>query len=676
MKIKSIRTRLLLILLPFIFVILGILSGVSYYLSEQALTKTVDDTARSVGNDYANRIQANITEEMIRLEELSNVPGIRNSNNQGEIVATLAEACQRYGKFDVMNYIFLDGMSVRSTGTTVALGDRAYFKKVIETKKPAISDPLIAKSTGKVSITLAVPVLDNDQLRGVLTATYPLDHLSALVKEVKFKESGRGFVVAKNGLVIAHPELTEAIGKLNIGQKKINPELKLNDTELDDKLISLFKNGSESNTQVVGKYSFNGIAQVGVVTPFLLPGDQQWLMIVAAPAQEVTREISALSKTMSVVSMLCLLVAAISIVFFARQFTRPIEFIRDECLLLAQGDLRNQEARVQSEDEIGQLAQGFRGMRKQLQELITNMHFQAEQLAASSEELTANSDQSTQATNQIASSITAMAAGANAQMEAANEASAVVEQMSAGIQQIAANANQLSDHSVSAADKARNGDQAVEKAMQQMQQIQNTVNNSAQVVVKLGEQSKEIGQIVDTISGIAGQTNLLALNAAIEAARAGEQGRGFAVVADEVRKLAEQSQAAAKKIAELIEKIQDDTNKAVVAMSEGTQEVKTGTEVVNAAGIAFKEIMDVVAQVSEQVQEISAAIQQMATGSQQIVGSVKKIDDFSKKSAASSQSVSAATEEQLASIEEIASSSQSLAKLAQDLLAAVGKFKI
>ena len=85
----------------------------------------------------------------------------------------------------------------------------------------------------------------------------------------------------------------------------------------------------------------------------------------------------------------------------------------------------------------------------------------------------------------------------------------------------------------------------------------------------LGDRSQEVGQIVDTISGIAGQTNLLALNAAIEAARAGEQGRGFAVVAEEVRKLAEQSQEAAKHIADLISHIQADTEDAVQAMQEG-----------------------------------------------------------------------------------------------------------
>lgn len=209
-----------------------------------------------------------------------------------------------------------------------------------------------------------------------------------------------------------------------------------------------------------------------------------------------------------------------------------------------------------------------------------------------------------------------------------------------------------------------------------MGKIEATVNSSAQVVTKLGERSKEIGQIVDTISGIAGQTNLLALNAAIEAARAGEQGRGFAVVAEEVRKLAEQSQEAAMKIAELIGEIQGETDNAVLAMNDGTREVKNGTDVVNTAGGAFREIVDLVSEVSRQVEEISQAMEQMAAGSQQVVISVKTSERLSKRSSNEVQSVSAGAEKQLASMEEIASSSQALAKLAEDLQTSVAGFKL
>ena len=248
--------------------------------------------------------------------------------------------------------------------------------------------------------------------------------------------------------------------------------------------------------------------------------------------------------------------------------------------------------------------------------------------------------------------------------------------MSAGIQQVAANTNNVAGTSDKTAVAAQEGNQAIETAVKQMNTIEQTVSKSATVVEKLGERSKEIGQIVDTISGIAGQTNLLALNAAIEAARAGEQGKGFAVVAEEVRKLAEQSQEAAKQIADLIGGIQAETETAVSAMQDGTKEVRKGSEVVNTAGKDFAAIATLVKEVSKEVQDISAAIQQMASGSQQIVDSVKSIDNISKNTAEHAQTVSAAAEEQSASMEQIAASSQSLAKMAETLQSAISHFKI
>jgi len=362
--------------------------------------------------------------------------------------------------------------------------------------------------------------------------------------------------------------------------------------------------------------------------------------------------------------------------YINRIIATPLNAMVLFCKELAAGDFRDKPRKIMRKDEIGQVADALADMRNALRKLMKHINESAEQLAASSEELTASADQSAQAANQVATSISEVANGAEKQVHVINETSAIVEQMSAGIQQVATNTDLAAGKSAQAADTAKEGGKSLEKAVNQMTKIEQTVNHSAQVVTILGEHSNEIGQIVDTISGIAGQTNLLALNAAIEAARAGEQGRGFAVVAEEVRKLAEQSQDAAKKIAILISEIQGETDKAVVAMSEGTREVKIGTEVVITAGHAFGEIMVLSTEVSSQVKEISAAIQQMASGSQHIVSSVKEIDGLSKNASGEAQTVSAATEEQSASMEEIASSSQALAHLAMNLREAVNKFQI
>lgn len=327
-------------------------------------------------------------------------------------------------------------------------------------------------------------------------------------------------------------------------------------------------------------------------------------------------------------------------------------------------------------DEFGKIAFASNKVTESMRMLIRQMEESAEQLSAASEELAASAQQSAQVTTQVATAISEVAAGSGKQLSAIDDTSAVVEQMSAGIQQVAANTNNVAGTSDKTAVAAQEGNQAIETAVKQMNTIEQTVSKSAMVVEKLGERSKEIGQIVDTISGIAGQTNLLALNAAIEAARAGEQGKGFAVVAEEVRKLAEQSQEAAKQIADLIGGIQAETETAVSAMQDGTKEVRKGSEVVNTAGKDFAAIATLVKEVSKEVQDISAAIQQMASGSQQIVDSVKSIDNISKNTAEHAQTVSAAAEEQSASMEQIAASSQSLAKMAETLQSAISHFKI
>lgn len=377
-----------------------------------------------------------------------------------------------------------------------------------------------------------------------------------------------------------------------------------------------------------------------------------------------------------VVNVIVIIVSMVIAFIVTRSISRPVREVAVTASQIAEGDLSVRQVEYNSDDEIGQLAKSFNKMAANLKNVIHQVAVSAEQVAASSEELTSSAEHSAHSVVQVAATISDVAAGADVLRQNISDTANNVERITAGIQQIAANANSVADVTEQTALAAQNGGQAVAAAIRQMGIIDNTVTQSAEVVTKLGDRSDEIGQIVNTIASIAGQTNLLALNAAIEAARAGEQGRGFAVVAEEVRKLAEQSQDAAKQIAHLIHEIQAETGSAVNAMKNGTREVNVGADVVNSAGMAFKDISRLIGEVSGQVKDISNAIKEIANGSQSLATVIRDIEAVGQKTSSQTQTVSAATQEQAASMQQIASSSEALATLASELQESVAKFRL
>lgn len=659
---KSIQTKLTVIFLAILLIAMSTLGALNFWRAREILTgnirNDVQECAINSAGDVADWLEARRS-ELLMLSAASTLQG----GNYDDIVPFLREAVKLNNAYASIGYTASNGEVINSLGNRGNLADRDYFKLAMQGVS-SISDPLVARTNGRLVAVVAVPVKAGDKVIGCLSGAVDLEGLAKKVFSIKIGQTGYAMIVQGNGLRIIHPDKEIAM--------KSNP-LKDADAEPDQRqLTELMVKGEKGVAALkssAGAEKFYGYAPVPV-------HGLKWSLAVNVPTEEVTGAVSSLT-TISLITIAVILILAVAVIaWVARRIAKPIRSLETAANSIADGDISNATITITSNDEIGRLGKSFELMAANLRVLIKKIHGATDQVASSSAELTASSEQATQAANHIAASITTVAAGADEQLAAATETSSVVEQMSASIQQIATTANQVAFQSAQAADKAKDGDKAVEDAVTQMNKIRETVISSAGVVTKLGERSKEIGQIVDTISGIAGQTNLLALNAAIEAARAGEAGRGFAVVAEEVRKLAEQSQEAAGKIATLISEIQGETDKAVVAMNEGTREVKTGSEVVNVAGGAFREIVGLVNEISGQVREISAAMQQMASGSQQIVESVKKIDDLGKKSSSESQSVTAAAEEQLASMEEIASSSQALSHLAQDLQAAVAKFKI
>jgi len=164
--------------------------------------------------------------------------------------------------------------------------------------------------------------------------------------------------------------------------------------------------------------------------------------------------------------------------------------------------------------------------------------------------------------------------------------------------------------------KAENGAQVMQQTIKAM--------------VGIREASEKINDIVGLIDSIAFQTNLLALNAAVEAARAGDHGRGFAVVAGEVRSLAQKSADAASDIKRLI--------------GHTTEQISSGSELVEASGAALDDINHGIDSVSQLVAGIAEAANDQSKGIGQVNIAISSIDSTTQQNAALVEETSANTE--------------------------------
>ncbi|WP_088042349.1 methyl-accepting chemotaxis protein [Bacillus sp. EAC] len=359
-----------------------------------------------------------------------------------------------------------------------------------------------------------------------------------------------------------------------------------------------------------------------------------------------------------------------------RGIKKPLTLLNHQVKEVAAGNLAVEEIKIKNKDEIGELADNINLMTTNLKNLIENVIYNSQLVAATSEELSASAEETSRASEQITSSIVNIAEGAEKQEKNSQEAYAVIKEISTGMEQAASSIQTVAENSLSTTEKAILGNKVLDQTVDQMNLIHHTVHQTSEIVNSLGEKSDEIGKIVSIITEISEQTNLLALNAAIEAARAGEQGKGFAVVADEVKKLAAQSRRAAQQIAQLVDFIQGEVKNVILSMEEGSTEIKDGIKLVSKSGDNFKEIVKMIEEVSSQTQEVSAIFEEINASSHSIIEIVEMTSTISAEASGQSQSVAVAAEQQSSSMEEMAASADILSKMAEELQDSIKGFKI
>ncbi|MDR3599567.1 MAG: methyl-accepting chemotaxis protein [Desulfosporosinus sp.] len=463
---------------------------------------------------------------------------------------------------------------------------------------------------------------------------------------------------------------TDEIHTLSVNIKTLNDKYSKDDEE---KLIPLWKQGNKDAAMEIATNELAPLASQLIAKVDDAKTSQNKVINQAMDdAYAATKQAEMVAIVAAVlVAMLGILIGLVA----ARKVTAPIRVLQGLMAEASEGNLLV-KAVARSKDEIGQLGESFNIMMASQLEIVQAVKNSSVELSAAAQEMAASSTEVSAATAAISAKIQRVAQSMEEAANSSVETSQVLIELSALIQIAKDKAGSAGLKSESSINAAKEGKATVTIVMQSMNTIYNKTKEAEKIITLLNEYSQQIGMINETITGIANQTNLLALNAAIEAARAGESGRGFAVVAEEVRKLAEQSNAEASNISQLIAKITENTDSAVVAMTHSLAEVEIGVEEVNKAGQSLENILLAVAETVSDIDGIAKVTDNEVASSDKIVQLIEVVAEDIEGTSREAQEVSAAIQETTANIETVAASSEQASAMAQNLHSLITRFKV
>ena len=668
MQFKSIRTKFLVSVLPVMLIGFLIFFGVSYKMASNMLVENANTIGQGVGKQAALEVRRIFETNEVHLETLARSSAILHGDDATRL-AKLQEVKQDTDVFSNISYLDVNGIGFDSDGNEMDRSDRDYFKKAVQTKQIVVSEPVISAITGKVVTVIAVPVLENGALTGIVTGTVGLSRFDETLSKMATYRTGQLVVMDETGLVIIHPNEPAQIGKLDFSKE-------VSSVKISTSLVDAFKSVIDKDAPALAHYAReSGEEMTGTLVPIHLEG-RRWVVMSEASDSEILEDAHALLMVLAGLTVVILLVISVIIFFISNNFAANIQKAVRVCDIINSGDLRETPKTITSQDEMGQLSDGFIKMRHTLNTLIKRIQSNAAELSTSAEALTEASQQSAEASNHVAASISEIAEGAEQQSAASASVANATASISNHAEKMSKQVGVVADVTNNTVERVREGRRSIDEVVSYMEQIKKGSETVDAAISALGKSSEEISHSVEVIGSIAEQTNLLALNAAIEAARAGEHGRGFAVVAEEVRKLAEESGEFSKRISETMQSVQADMERAVEAGKHGSEFVGHGLDSVRTADDVFQSIAESIQQLGDGVKDITTGIRQMEGETQTVRARIEEIQRVSTANADGAQSVSAATEEQSASMQEVAAATRRLSNLADELANETKKFKL
>ncbi len=669
---KSIKTKMMVIFTAIILVLTVTLGLVTIVIVSNDLRILSKESLQNEAQTEAKYIAESVQKELTYLSALAENPIVYSDNysTQEKIEFFSDEADRTY----YLAYGIIDengmGTVMDGSGVTFDISQDPRYQ-LAKSGQPCTTDIIISPATGELVLSVMAPIYTDGEVTKVVYGRLGGEYYSFVADTIGLGETGYGYLVNSEGVVVAHPNRELVKSQFNlIEEGKNNPEYA--------ELGNIIANEVVVGNVGYGEYFFEGTTRLVGYTPV---AGTLWYVVAAQQESEILENVNAVRNVLIIIVVVSMIIGALVTLFMSNNIAKPILKVTKDIEKKSNLDFTSEEnsevAKFEKrKDEIGKMVKSMNKMSENIRDFVIKTQESGEHVAASSEQLTATADQTAIASDEVSRTIQEIAEGANDQARDTEKTVNNVEELGSLLEEDSKLVENL-DESIKEIDiEKRKGIDIIELLVKQTEENNITSESVYNAIMSNNESAEKIENASTMIQNIAEQTNLLALNAAIEAARAGDAGKGFAVVADEIRNLAEQSNNFTSEIEVVIHELKEKSLDAVNKMVEVRKNVELQNEKVKETENRFSAIAGAIDVSKEIIERLNESTNIMTTNKNNIIDLVQNLSAISEENAAGTEEAASSMEEQNATVQEIANSAESLSQISQELQELISKFKV
>jgi GAF domain-containing protein/HAMP domain-containing protein len=325
-------------------------------LLEQEATDRLHSTHTAVSNTAKTWLDLNIR----ALTQMANQPDIV-SMNPAQQLPVLKATNQAYQFMYLVSTIDLNGKNVaRSDGGELSnYGDQQWFRTT-RNGNPVVIETLVSRTGNRPAVVLATPIHDSSKrVIGVAMCEIDLISIAVNLQDVSVGAGGAVYIVDATNKIVAHTDplvinqLTDASNYPPVRALRQGTHGAIAFTDADNR---------------VWRADIDEIAH-------------GWGIVVQLPQDVLLAGLTSLQRLALGTVIAGVLVLTGMVALSLRQALQPVSTLTETAVAIAAGDL-TRTAPVESEDELGTLAQSFNSMTGQLRQLIGGLELRVNERTA------------------------------------------------------------------------------------------------------------------------------------------------------------------------------------------------------------------------------------------------------------------------------------------------------